>query len=131
MRPLILHGAHEVSLRIIKINPGADRGDLELIHHDLAAMSFNGADDRVDSFHPDGAFEPGHPGSLHRLATLVQQALYSGVFLIHGVNQVEIRWPPGLEPPAKYLFIKPPGTVHIIGSDSKAPHVICHVRSIE
>src|SRR5258706_9023057 len=129
-RLLGLHRADEVSFGVVEVDACADCGDVELGHYYFAAGGFYRADGLVDVLDFDGAFEAGHASSVYRFAALVHQTLDAWVFFVAGLDQVEIRWAPGFEPPGEDLLVKAAGTRHAGHCDSKNLEGVGHGASI-
>lgn len=126
----VLHGADEVSFRVVEIESAADRGDVKFRHCDFAAVGFDCPDCGVDIIHSDGALEADHSLTVYRLLPFLQQASDTRIVLIARRDQVEIGRSPRLEAPSEGLFVKSPGATHVVAMNGKAREIVGHAASI-
>src|SRR5262249_23614444 len=79
----------------------------------------------------DRALEADAALAAHRLLALAERAVDAGVRGRAGVDQVKIRWTPGLEAPAEDALVEAPRALHVVAADVEMGDVVvCHAPTV-
>jgi hypothetical protein len=126
LRLVVLHGAHNVSFRVLKEDKSADSGNVKLRHNYLPAIGFHRGDRFIDLSHAKAAFKSEHWFARNYLPSTLQRSLHSRVFVGSGFNQEKSWRTPRGKPPTESFLIETARAIDIVGMYGKVFDVIRH-----